>query len=778
MTQELTVALAAAQRQLEELDPSEIAGTPGIYLEIYTRPEYFKPDAFELKQRGIYIASVTPVDDVLRVVVFVPHTALQYFRQALHDYRTKNTPKDKPSQADRFERIDAFRLGTLRSLWTDPPTAFPETEARTWWEVWLFAKHEQHFVEAAPRFEVLVREGSLVYADLIVRLVEATPEQLDDLIRHTDAVSELRSVPKTPSIVTRLPIEAQHQLIEDALERIEPPDPNAPALCLLDSGVNEGHPLLNQHVTVTATWNPSWGTQDDDNHGTPMASIALFGDLLPTLTNDDVITISNPLESVKIYTSAAQDEPELRGIIVRDSVSIVEAEEPRRGRVFYSAVASTDEGNLGIPTEWSAEIDQLASDTRRARLFVIAAGNIDNTGRASVATYPQNNYVRAIYDPGQSWNALTIGGYTERSETLDPPFDDYEPLAPQGALSPVSRTALLWTRRPLAPAKPDVVFEAGNFAYYPTDDEAAIADDYMMVAANADFRTQPLRTFGFTSGATALGAGFCGRIIADQTQLWPETVRGLVVHSAEWTPFMRAELNTIQSKRDRAMFLRRYGYGVPNIDRALRSATNDATMLIQGSVRPFHRVKGEIKTNEMASYSLPWPTEYLLQLGNVPIEMRVTLSYFIEPNPGRRGWKGRYSYPSHGLRFFVRRPTESDDQFDLRVNAADREDDYVDPGLDDEWELGSEARNRGSIHSDIWRGTAAQLANAGRIAIVPVSGWWRWLKERGRWNNDARYALIVSLRSPDATVDLYSEIETIIQTRIEVATRVEVATEV
>ena len=38
--------------------------------------------------------------------------------------------------------------------------------------------------------------------------------------------------------------------------------------------------------------------------------------------------------------------------------------------------------------------------------------------------------------------------------------------------------------------------------------------------------------------------------------------------------------------------------------------------------------------------------------------MRVTLSYFIEPNPSQRG-NSRYRYQSHGLRFDVKRPTET-----------------------------------------------------------------------------------------------------------------------
>ena len=39
--------------------------------------------------------------------------------------------------------------------------------------------------------------------------------------------------------------------------------------------------------------------------------------------------------------------------------------------------------------------------------------------------------------------------------------------------------------------------------------------------------------------------------------------------------------------------------------------------------------------------------------------MRVTLSYFIDPSPGARGWTTRYGYESHGLRFAVRNQLET-----------------------------------------------------------------------------------------------------------------------
>jgi hypothetical protein len=161
----------------------------------------------------------------------------------------------------------------------------------------------------------------------------------------------------------------------------------------------------------------------------------------------------------------------------------------------------------------------------------------------------------------------------------------------------------------------------------------------------------------------------------------------------------------------------------------------------------------------MILHDLPWPVEALAALGETTVEMRVTLSYFVEPNPGERGWTKRHRYAGHGLRFAVKRPEESLQNFRRRVNAAARDEDeqVVGGGNDDGWVLGPRLRDRGSLHADIWRGTATDLSNRHGIGVYPVGGWWREKPRLERTNRRARYALVVSLRA-GVDVDLYTEI--------------------
>ena len=184
-------------------------------------------------------------------------------------------------------------------------------------------------------------------------------------------------------------------------------------------------------------------------------------------------------------------------------------------------------------------------------------------------------------------------------------------------------------------------------------------------------------------------------------------------------------------------------------------------MVVEETLVPFERGEsGRVATREMQIHNLPWPQESLEELGNTPVEMRVTLSYFIEPNPSRRGVRSRYRYESHGLRFDVKRPFESIDAFRGRMSAAARDDQYASgtSGSDPAWLIGTQNRHRGSLHGDIWRGSAADLASKGAIAVYPTSGWWKTHPALNHYDRAVRCALVVSIRAPEVDVDLYAEV--------------------
>jgi hypothetical protein len=233
-------------------------------------------------------------------------------------------------------------------------------------------------------------------------------------------------------------------------------------------------------------------------------------------------------------------------------------------------------------------------------------------------------------------------------------------------------------------------------------------------------------------------------------------------------------LSVNANKRDYVNLIRHCGWGVPDLDLALWSAGNSLTLIVEDSVNPYIKERGQpVKTKDMNLHSLPWPKEQLEALQDANVQMRVTLSYFIEPNPSARGVASKFHYPSHRLRFDVQRPTDvSTDDFVARINAAASAADEGDSGnpKDPNWRLGETLRHRGSLHQDIWEGTAADLASRGYIAVYPGMGWWRTRPALSRYDLPARYSLIVSIRTEQNAVDLYTPIAQQIGVAVQIAT--------
>ena len=147
------------------------------------------------------------------------------------------------------------------------------------------------------------------------------------------------------------------------------------------------------------------------------------------------------------------------------------------------------------------------------------------------------------------------------------------------------------------------------------------------------------------------------------------------------------------------------------------------------------------------------------------MKLRVTLSYYIEPSPGEVGWKDRYKYPSCGLRFEINNANQSLEEFMAKVNiiarAEDHEEDNSTSGSSgNDRYLGPNNRNVGSVHSDFIIANAADLCESKYVAVYPVGGWWKERVYLGRSENTVKYALIVSLSTPETNVDLYTPIIT------------------
>ncbi|MDE8653898.1 hypothetical protein [Novosphingobium album (ex Liu et al. 2023)] len=167
--------------------------------------------------------------------------------------------------------------------------------------------------------------------------------------------------------------------------------------------------------------------------------------------------------------------------------------------------------------------------------------------------------------------------------------------------------------------------------------------------------------------------------------------------------------------------------------------------------------KDKAVTDQLMVHELIWPKKKLAELGEVLVQLRLTLSYFIEPNPGERGQSRRHSYASHGLRFALKPADEKPEVFLRRITSEAGPRPPARQTSDTGWTIGPQLRHRGSLHADIWEGTAIDLAERNTIIIYPTGGWWRENLAQGRVGEPARYRLIASIRAADG-IDLRTEI--------------------
>lgn len=756
-----------------QLSASQKDDGAGYYLEFTLKDDndgIVKSLDYRKRKEDIEVVSCKKLQDgSLKAVVHVPQSCDDVFQKRISDYGEKVT------SAKLFSTIEEVHAANTMSFFTDPADMFPSMGEEICWEVWL-RKDDANavvdkFLQYAEANKIRNVEGEIEFAERIVKLCIATPEQLGALVIGTDLIAELRKCTDNPEVFFD---HTPNQWAMAAADLIDHAPEDSPVVCVLDTGTSRQHPLLNQAYQANAlqTYDPNWGTDDRQGHGTAMAGIALYGDLVYPLQTTQRIQLKHGLESVKILPDNSKNEYENYPYITAEAITSIEVPYPHRPRVFNLSITNKDDHNKGRPTTWSAELDKLAfEDFEGSRLITVSAGNIRKN-------YPKSQYLvindlTPIENPAQAWNVLTVGAMTNKSDFNDPNFPTLKAVAPLGDLCPSSRTSVMtdWNGGCI---KPEVVFEGGNRVAEKGDGSQATVKATSLQLMTTGIPSQNLLDdTGETSAATAQASKMAAEIMAQYPWLWPETVRGLIVHSARWTSAMEGHLRNPNAKTQKYALLRRYGFGVPDLNRALNSFEENVSMVIQGQIKPFKEdmklgdngrlYKNGIKTDEMGMHRFPWPKKALSDLLGADVRIRITLSYFIEPNPGERGWRTDHSYRSHGLRFELKHNLESLEDFHKRISrqALDEGEEAPNKESDDNWYFGQKAQTRGSIHSDYWEGSASDLADRDYICVYPVNGWWRTRKKLEAYEKSARYALIVTLEAPVGT-QLYSEIQNVI----------------
>ncbi len=795
LEQQLAAALTEAQANMSLRDANVEGINPGVYLEVESLPGT-SLDKLELKSRNIRLAAIhAKLGGGEKAALFLPDSSRSDLEMRISEYK-KTAGANKPNAShQRFEPLERIALANLATLWRSA-VAIPE--GPTWFEIWCYRSLAAYIREVALILGLQRSNEKLSFPDFEVIFLHAAPLEIMKLVWNcSGGVFQVRAGMDNPIIFTRSSPRAQHDWVQTVIDRLVIPNADAPAVTLLDIGVTRAHPLISPFLAAedTTAYDRDWGSDDHDafGHGTNMAGTTLYGDLTYAAADAAPIQIEHRLESVKILPPTGANPPNSYGVVTQAAVARVEIAHPERRRAICCAVTSNVQ-DAAVPSSWSSSIDQICSGTMEGdegdtalekpkRLVLLATGNITHhVGDQTQEVLKAN----PIEDPAQSWNAITTGGFTERTIIADAGYESFDALVEAGARSPFSRTSLAWDQSP-APIKPEVLFEAGNIAINRATMECVEGlESLCTLTTGKDFQTRPLVEFNMTSASVGQAARMAATITAFDSSLWPETVRALIVHAADWRQPMMKALQATSRLSDRINLVRQFGYGVPNLERAISSATNDVAIVAQSEIQPFKRkvkrrqgkqVSASVITNEIHYYRLPWPKSVLEQIYDKTVRLKITLSYFIEPNPGAAGSKYVRTYQSYGLRFDLQRKNETEGNFRARINELeqyDEEDDEQsvtdDASPDTGWILGPKSRSAGSLHCDLWEGSAADLITREYLAIYPIAGWWKTRTSEKRYDDRARYSLVVSLDVRGIPVDVYTPIAVELEPLIEIET--------
>jgi len=789
----------------QELEPDTRFG---LLLEVESLPGYplnFTSFAIAHTKRkdGIYLLNVKHSGEgqqkVTKATILVPYGRLDRLESKVEAYANPDKDSEKndgtktPLHTKLLANIRQIRVAALEALWTEP-SHLPAEGQLLWWELWISREPR---AEDAPSFldqfnRVVLEQGLTVnnqrlrLPDHEVVLLQARREEIENSLDLLNTLTEIRAVHPCSVDLMDLPGIEQEDWMTEALELMEWPGENAPAVCILDTGINRGHPLLEHILTENdcMTLLPHLGSQDRVGHGTAMAGLAAYGDLRQLVTETRDWHQRHRLESVQMIQTGNEHDPQNYGAVTQQAVSEAEINQPDRRRAFCMALTQPEYESKGQPSAWSAAVDSVTAGSEEEgqpkRVMLISAGNVHNYLDYQ---YPETNRESRVENPAQAWNAVTVGAYTQRNKISEEDDESQagRAVASAGALSPFSRTSSEW--EPHWPIKPEIVMEGGNIGVH-EDGHFFERDSLKPITTAHQFMIRPFRSFNATSAATASAS----RLIALLQERYPdfrsETYRGLLVHSARWTPQMLGGTRPHQAGQSQQVqqIMRDVGYGTPNIPRLMGSGSQGVTMVFEDDIQPYDLASaaGAAKLGQFNLYDLPWPKDVFLEYPDVTVTLRATLSTYIHPNPGTRCWEKnqKYRYASHLLRFDFKRSEDSERAFMRKLKKL-TDDEKHEEGedrapSDAKWALGPKLRGKsGSLVQDVWQGSPAELSEMDQIAIFPVKGWFasRKFPEDHEFHNchqqRVSYSLILSIDA-EQEIGLYTAVSNLVNIEVDV----------
>ena len=363
---------------LQQRSAHQITTREGTYIQFTSGADHdLITKSLEDLRKGIRLLNIKeiPADEnqiQIRATVYVPKGKEGHFIAKIQKYQQEETAKGQPKNAPLVNSIEDVSIALLEGLWTDDPEHIPNENTK-WCEAWLNVNtKENKELEQITQFQatldhigITYKHNRIYFPERAVLLINANREQLVELMLQSDLLAEFREGQEPAGFWVNQSSIEQQAWVDNLLQRIHIVESNI-KVCLLDSGVNNGHQLLQPIIddTNTLTVDNAWGTDDHEpraGHGTLMAGIAGYGQMEQVLVSTNAVPLTHKLCSVKILPRSNQPQTpnELWGDITAQGIARAEIQNTNMVLVYCMSVTSTEDVNMGRPSSWSGEIDNL-----------------------------------------------------------------------------------------------------------------------------------------------------------------------------------------------------------------------------------------------------------------------------------------------------------------------------------------------------------------------------------------------------------------------------------
>ncbi len=694
------------------------------------------------------------------LVLFASDAELRQFRQHLEAYRggppqgQKNAP-----YAQVFANIEEVgkvqpqdRIGRVfRTEGIERPEQFSDGEIYT---VDLELWHTGNTSDCRNRIneirDFVAQQGGRITDDYVgPSLVLARVKALGGVTRTLLTLDAVASIDRPPRV--SLKVSQQLDVSLQDLGQLQPPPPGAKGVCVLDSGVIGGHPLLGPALgEATAVPAQLGDPSDQHGHGTMVAGLALYGDV------QEAIDRRRFAPQLRLYSARVlnqHNEFDDETLITTQMRQSIEYFRNTYGcRVFNVSLGdSRVPFNGGKVSAWASILDHLARELDV--LIVVSAGNYDHEppyGRDPddhLQGYP--GYLleppARIIEPATGCVVLTVGAL---ANSADIPLGAgatvaFRPIAQPGQPSPFTRSG-----PGIGVAiKPELCEYGGNRAYDGYRRGVQSAAGLSIVSLNREYLQRLFRTDVGTSYAAPQVAHIGARVWSFFPDAPANLVRALLAASAIVPEASRQLLGPIGQDAVRQLC----GYGVPSLARAVNSDANRVVLYAQG----------ELPFDMFHIYEVPIPEE----IYTVDGERRISASLAFDP-PVRHS---RLDYLGTKMSFRLIRGKAVDEvaaAFRQR-SQADQQAERIAPPYDCPMEPKPTEREGGTLQKATFT-MKRTSGNYGETYFLVVRCQREWALDE---HAPQRYAIVVTVEH-QAQVDLYARIEARLQVPIRLRARV------